>query len=69
MENWAQRIAEMLSDEDGTATVVRTRGQDVILEWVNADDETHVLRGVCVEGQLDVDWRDEPRAGWPTELR
>jgi len=68
-EQIVKRYEELLSDKNGAATMVRTRGQDILLEWQDANEENHVLRGWCIEGQLDVNWQPESREGWPENLR
>lgn len=64
-----QHQAELISDEDGTATIVRVRGTDCLYEYTTPAGDS--FRGWLRDGEslADINWTPEPAAGWPKDLR
>lgn len=56
MDTCAQHYAELLSDEDGTATVLEISGTDITFEYDNGPDQ---LVGTLYDGEslADIDWQ------------
>lgn len=57
MEGYFQHQAELLSDEDGTASIVEIRGKDCLFEY---DTGVDVFRGWVHDGEslADIDWKE-----------
>jgi hypothetical protein len=57
IDTYAQHQAELLSDEDGTATVWKIEGTDITFVY---DTGTDQFIGTLHDGEslADIDWRD-----------
>lgn len=68
LEQYFTHHAELLSDEDGQATIVRIRNADCLYEYVSISGG--VFRGWWPDDESDSDihWHLEPREGWPQHL-
>jgi len=56
MDTCAQHYAELLSDGDGTATVLEINGTDITFEYDNGPDQ---LVGTLYDGEslADINWQ------------
>jgi len=68
LEDYFQHQAELISDEDGTATIVRTGGTDCLFEYTNTAGDS--CRGWLRDGEslANINWKWEPKSGWPKDL-
>ena len=69
LTTYFQHQAELISDEDGTATIVRVQATDCLYEYTTPVGDS--FRGWLYDGEslADIDWKPEPAAGWPQNLR
>jgi len=58
MDTYAQHYAELLSDQDGTATVLEINGTDITFEYDNGPDQ-FVGTMHDGEGLADIDWTEK----------